>query len=148
VAAVSISRTLRFAWWFHRIVLRISNGRIGTRVNGMEVLQLITRGRRSGAARTAALQFLPAGEAQVVIGSNAGDEHHPAWWLNLLADPMARVAVRGRSHAVRAREAVDRERRELLERFIAIDDAYAEYERRTTRRIPVVVLDPVAEGTA
>lgn len=142
MAAVRLSSQLRFAWWLHRTLLRLSGGRIGTRVNGMPALLLTTRGRRSGAARTIALQYQPSRDAFVVIASNAGEPRHPAWWLNLTAFPDAEVAIRGRVTRVRAREALGDERAELLARFVAIDDAYADYEHRTTRRIPVVVLDP------
>ena len=107
----------------------------------MPVLLLTTRGRRSGEARTIALQYLPLGDGFVVIASNAGEERHPAWWLNLLAQANASVSIRGSTSGVRAREALGDERASLLARFVEIDDAYAKYERRTSRRIPVVVLD-------
>lgn len=144
MAAVRLSPQLRFAWWLHRTLLRLSGGRIGTWINGMPVLLLTTRGRRSGTARTIALQYQPSGDAFVVIASNAGEPRHPAWWLNLEDLPEADVAIRGTVTHVRAREALGDEREELLARFAAIDDAYAAYERRTDRRIPVVVLEPRA----
>jgi len=133
---------LRFSWWLHRTLLRLSGGRIAPRVNGFDVLLLTTRGRRSGAMRTAALQYLEKDGAYVVIGSNAGDSHHPAWWLNLVTEPEATVTIRARATRVHAHEAMGGERQALWDRFVAIDDAYAEYERRVERRIPVVVLEP------
>jgi len=111
-------------------------------MNGFEILMLTTRGRRSGEPRRAALQSVEHEEGWAVIGSFAGEERHPAWWLNLLAQPSADVQI-GRTHArVRAREATGAEREELWARFVAIDPGYAEYEQRTTRVIPVVVLEP------
>ncbi len=108
----------------------------------MPILLLTTVGRRSGEPRTAALQYLSHGRGWAVIASHAGDDRHPAWWLNLATDPAASVTRRGRSVRVRARETTGAERDELLARFAAIDPAYAEYPRRTRRRIPVVVLEP------
>ena len=141
MAAVRPSPTLRLFWWLHRLLLRVSGGRIGTRVNGMDVLLLTTRGRRSGQLRTIALQYLPDERGYLIIASNAGDERHPAWWLNLAANPDATASIRRSEEAVRARELLDQERAAVLARFVEIDDAYAEYERRTTRRIPVVLLE-------
>lgn len=141
VAAVRLSPTLRFTWWLHRTLLRLSGGRIGTKVNGFDVLLLTTRGRRSGQRRTIALQYLPDQHGYLVIASNAGDERHPAWWLNLVADPDATISIRRSEEAVHARELLGEQRAAILARFVAIDDAYAEYERRTSRRIPVVLLE-------
>ena len=141
MAAVRLSPQLKFGWWVHRRLYRLSGGRIGTRVNGFEILMLTTRGRRSGEARRVALQSLEHGEGWAVIGSYAGEDRDPAWVLNLRAEPMADVQI-GRSHTrVRAREADGDERAELWGRFVDVDDAYDEYERRTTRRLPVVILE-------
>jgi deazaflavin-dependent oxidoreductase (nitroreductase family) len=142
VAAVRFSPALRLGWFVHRTLYRLSGGLIGTRMNGFEVLVLTTRGRRSGELRHAALQSLDHGDGWAVIASHAGEDRHPAWWLNLMADPRADVQI-GRAHTpVMAREAVGEEREVLLRRFVDVDPAYAEYERRTRRRIPVVVLEP------
>jgi deazaflavin-dependent oxidoreductase (nitroreductase family) len=76
-----------------------------------------------------------------VIASNAGEDSHPAWWLNLLAAPKATVTVGGETIPVVARELDEPERSSFLSRFAAeIDASYAEYQRRTTRRLPVVAL--------
>ena len=143
MAAVKMSPMLRAGWWLHRHLYRLSGGRIGRRINGFDVLLLTTRGRRSGEERHAALQMLPHGEDWAVIASHAGEDRDPAWWLNLRAVGEGRVQVRSRRARVRAREAVGEERDELWARFVAVDDAYAEYARRTARHIPVVVLEPV-----
>ena len=129
-------------WWLHRQLYRLSGGRIGTRANGFEILMLTTTGRKSGQTRRATLQSLDHGTGWAVIGSRAGDDRHPDWWLNLQAEPMADVQI-GSSHTrVRAREAMGEERSSLWSRFTAIDGAYDEYLTRTTRAIPVVLLEP------
>ena len=141
MAAARLSPQLRFGWWMHRWLYRLSGGRIGTRVNGFEILMLTTHGRRSGEPRQVALQSLEHGDGWAVIGSYAGEDRDPAWVLNLRAEPVADVQI-GRSHTrVRAREAGGEERAELWRRFVAVDDAYDEYETRTSRRLPVVILE-------
>jgi deazaflavin-dependent oxidoreductase (nitroreductase family) len=144
MAAVRLSRALKVGWWVHRWLYRLSGGRIGRRSNGFEVLLLATTGRRSGARRFVALQSLEHENGWAVIASYAGEDRHPAWWLNLQAEPMADAQVRSTHARVRAREATGDEREQLWARFVAIDDAYTEYARRTSRVIPVVVLARVS----
>ena len=143
MSAVRLTPLLRLAWWIHRWLLRLSGGRIAASNNDMPVLLLTTRGRRSGEERNVALQFLHDGDSYVVIGSFAGEDRHPSWWLNLEAAPDANVMVRGRRQRIRAREALGEERDRLWQRVVEADPAYAEYEQRTARRIPVVILEPV-----
>ena len=141
MAAVRLSPGLKLGWWIHRGLYRLSGGRIGRRINGFEVLLLTTTGRKTGERRRVALQSLEHGDGWAVIGSYAGEDRHPAWWLNLTAEPMADVQI-GQLHArVRAREADGDEREALWRQFVEVDDSYAEYEQRTTRRLPVVVLE-------
>ena len=109
----------------------------------MPVLMLTTKGRKSGEPRSNVLTYVPKGRASVVYASNAGEPRHPAWWLNLLADPHATVQRGQEVIRVVAREAEGAERAALWDEVVRAYAAYAEYERRTTRRIPVVVLEPV-----
>jgi deazaflavin-dependent oxidoreductase (nitroreductase family) len=91
------------------------------------------------------LLYVPDGDRFVVVGSNGGDDRPPAWWLNLQASPDARVqAGRGR-HRVRARQAQGAELAGLWERLERSYRYYADYRRRTSREIPVVVLEPKAD---
>jgi F420H(2)-dependent quinone reductase len=143
MAAVRLSRTLKVAWWVHRWLYQLSGGRIGRRSNGFEVLLLTTVGRKSGEPRTVAIQSLEHRDGWAVIASYAGEDRDPAWCLNLRAQPTAEVQIRGTHVRVRAREASGAEREELWGRFAAIDDAYDEYQRRTSRILPVIVLEPL-----
>ncbi len=121
---------------------RISRGRLLGKVGRAPVLLLTTRGRRSGQQRTAPVLFRADGERLVVIGSNAGYAHEPAWSLNLKADPICEVQVRGERRNTRARVAEGEEREEL---WRAMNDQYGgfdEYEKRTPREIAVFVLEP------
>jgi deazaflavin-dependent oxidoreductase (nitroreductase family) len=128
-------------WRIHPKLYRLSAGRVGGSIMGLPVLLLTTKGRRTGQPRTNALMYLPRGDNFVVIASYLGEPRHPSWWLNLEAEPNATVQVRGTRHAVRAREAKDAEREELWRAATDKVSDYDEYQARTSRRIPVVVLE-------
>jgi deazaflavin-dependent oxidoreductase (nitroreductase family) len=115
-------------------------------MSGMSILLLTTTGRNSGQPRTVALQHITDGESFVVIASHAGEPTHPAWLLNLRANPGATIQIGRRTMPVRAREAEGEERARLWRRVVEKDGAYAVYEQRTRRRIPVVVLERVSSG--
>jgi deazaflavin-dependent oxidoreductase (nitroreductase family) len=132
------------AWRLHRWVYRWSGGRIGGHLAGMPVLLLTTRGRRSGRPHTTTLTYLPDGRAFVVIASNGGAPRHPDWFLNLRAHPEAQVEVGARRLSVQAREAEGPERDRLWALVVQRYGGYAVYQRRTRRRIPVVVLTAAA----
>lgn len=145
VAAVRISPFLRMAWRLHRWLYGLSGGRIGTRVGPWSALLLVTHGRKSGERRTVGLNYLTDDGRLVVVGSYAGESRHPAWWLNLLANPRAEVQVGAAHYAVTARELEGADRDRMWARVVATDPSYAEYQDRTTRRIPVVVLERIAD---
>lgn len=110
---------------------------------GVPTLLLTTRGRRSGQLRRTALIYGRAGDAYVVVASQGGAPKHPAWYLNLEADPRVHVQVGAEELDARARTATGEERAALWPELAAIWPAYEDYQRRTDREIPVVVLDPV-----
>jgi deazaflavin-dependent oxidoreductase (nitroreductase family) len=130
----------------HRILYRLTGGRIGHRAPGIRpgMLLLTTRGRRSGVARTTPLMYFEIGGRIVVAATNNGRDRDPAWAGNLRADPQASVQVGSRTIRVRAREAEGEERRHLWAVMTAEHPLFALYERRTARRIPVLVLDTEA----
>lgn len=143
MAAVRRSPALRMFWRIHRRILQASRGRLGQRLGPGKQLLLITVGRKSGDPRPVALTYLEDGGRWIVVASNAGDDRDPTWWLNLAAQPRAEVMIGGRTVPIVAREVPDPERETLYQRFIDdIDRNYAEYRTRTTRRIPVVALEP------
>lgn len=142
MAAVRKNKAIELFWKVHRFLYRVSGGRIGGRAVGMPVLLLTTKGRKSGEPRSNVLTYLPKGDAFVVYASYAGEPKHPAWWLNLAAEPHATVQRGQETLAVVAREAQGQERADLWAEVLRVSPGYAEYEKRTTRRIPVVVLEP------
>ena len=125
----------------HRAVYRLTRGRLLGRVAGMPVLLLTTTGRLSGRARTTPLTYFEAGNDLVIVASNGGEDRAPAWWLNLREHPEATVTIGTRSHSVTARTATGEERERLWPMITATYPGYASYARRTTRPIPVVLLD-------
>ena len=124
-------------------MLQVSGGRFLGSHKGEPMILLTTTGRKTGKVRTWPLMALRNGDGWVVTASNGGHDHHPAWYLNLVANPDATVRAGGVNTAVRARVADDGERAELYPRFVALVHGYADYERATSRVIPVVFLDPV-----
>ena len=109
------------------------------------MLLLTTVGRTSGTPRSVTLNYFREDLDFVVIASNAGDDRDPLWWRNLTANREAEVRAGTKRFAVRAREADGAERERLWATLLARDASYAEYERRTARRIPVVLLEPVTD---
>jgi|RhiMethySRZTD1v2_1073278.scaffolds.fasta_scaffold77801_1 deazaflavin-dependent oxidoreductase (nitroreductase family) len=104
-------------------------------------LLLTTTGRRSGEKRTSPLFYGTAGDAYVLIGSKGGAETHPAWYLNLRANPTAEVQVGREQFTVRAREATGKEREQLFEQMAQMAPPYRDYQKNTKRELPVVVLE-------
>lgn len=130
----------RAATKLHSFVYRATNGRLGGRLAGGPVLLLTTTGRRSGEERTVPLLYLRDGESFVVVGSNGGTASHPAWWLNLKANPEATVEIGSRKLRVRAEQAIQREKERLWPRLVEMYGGYESYRERTDREIPVVLL--------
>jgi deazaflavin-dependent oxidoreductase (nitroreductase family) len=128
----------------HRAVLGISRGRLGWRAGNMPVLQLTTTGRKSGLSRSVMLTSpLQLGTTLVVVASRGGDDTHPAWFHNLSANPDVEVALQGgQKQRMRARVAAPEERQDLWPKVVADHRNYAQYQTRTEREIPLVLLEP------
>ncbi len=104
-------------------------------------LLLTTTGRKSGKTRTLPLIYGEPSGAHVIVGSRGGAPTHPAWYLNLVAEPEVGVQVLADRFRARARTAAGKERAELWERMLEVWPPYADYQKRTEREIPVVVLE-------
>ena len=122
---------------------RTTGGRVGGRRRGAPVLLLTTTGRKSGAARTTPLLYLRDGDDYAVVASYGGRPHHPAWFLNARANPDVTIQVGAEQSARRARVATDEERTRLWPRLVEVYRPYADYQAKTSRRIPVVLLAPL-----
>jgi F420H(2)-dependent quinone reductase len=128
----------------HRRLYRLTGGKIGGRIGRLPVLLLTTTGRKSGQPRTQPLAYTKAGDGFAVIASKGGAPRHPLWYLNLRAQPLADVTVGRESWKVRARDAQGEERDRLWRALADLHPGYDGYARKTTRQIPVVVLEPVS----
>ncbi|HEY8524895.1 MAG TPA: nitroreductase/quinone reductase family protein [Acidimicrobiales bacterium] len=128
----------------HRCVLKVSGGRLGWKVARMPVVELTTRGRKSGEPRTVMLTSpVQEGDTVVLVASRGGDDHHPAWFLNLQAEPRVEARVGGgERRTYTARVATPEERERLWPQVTAVYRGYANYQRKTDRQIPLVLLDP------
>jgi deazaflavin-dependent oxidoreductase (nitroreductase family) len=120
-----------------------TDGEVGYRWrNGAPILILTTTGRRSGEERVKPLIFGEDDGRYVVVASKGGANHHPAWYLNLRADPDVHVQVKADRFRARARTAEGDERERLWRRMAEIWPPYDDYREKTDREIPVVVLEP------
>ena len=127
---------------------RWSGGRVMGTMRGAPILLLTTTGRKSGRRRTVPLLYLEDRSAFVVVASFAGAPKHPAWYRNLEADPKVRVQVGSRLFEVEARRASTEEKATLWPRLVGLYPQYADYQKRTSREIPVVILRQEYQGTA
>ena len=119
---------------------RANGGRVGGRFEGRPMLLLTTTGARTGRRLTTPVVYLPDGDRMVVFGSRGGAPTHPGWVHNLRANPIATVEVGTESFEVDAVETEGEERERLYERQTQASPVFAEYQQRTSRRIPAIAL--------
>lgn len=124
-------------------VYRLSAGRLGERELRYSMLLLQTTGRRTGKARTHTLLYARDGERLVVCASNHGAPEHPAWYLNLQANPRVHVQIGRTRQEMLAETAIGEERRRLWQMLLQVWPRYASYQAGISREIPVVLLKPL-----
>jgi deazaflavin-dependent oxidoreductase (nitroreductase family) len=130
----------------HKGIYRLTGGRVGGRFGKAPVLLLTTTGRKSGEARTQPLLYTRTGDGYAVIASKGGAPQHPLWYLNLQANPRADVTIGRELRPVRARDAQGEERERLWRALADLNSGYDKYAQKTTRQIPVVVLEPAGSS--
>jgi F420H(2)-dependent quinone reductase len=128
----------------HVGVYRLTGGKVGGKIGKLRVLLLTTTGRKSGQPRTQPLVYTRVGDGYAVIASKGGAARHPLWYLNVQANPQAQVTVGRETRDVRARDAEGEERERLWRALADLYPGYERYAQKTSRRIPVVVLESVA----
>jgi deazaflavin-dependent oxidoreductase (nitroreductase family) len=127
----------------HLVLFNLSKGRIFGKASGMPFIELLTTGRRSGKERSTILTApIVEGGRLVLVASFGGDDRHPAWYLNLQANPEVQVTMAGTTHTMIARTATEEERAQLWPRITSAYGGYARYQEQTDRQIPVVILEP------
>lgn len=126
----------------HRAMLGLTGGRVGWNVIKMPVLELTTTGRKTGRRHTVMLTSpWQVDSTYVVVASRGGDDTHPAWFLNLQANPDVTISIRGNDERRKARVATAEERAELWPKITSRYRNYGGYQKKTSREIPLVFLE-------
>ena len=136
----------KFFPFVHNISLalyRLTHGKFGGHVQGLQVLLLTTIGRKTGRARTTPLGYFMKDGNYIITASNAGRDIHPAWFHNLRANPHVTIEIKDRQLEANAEVAVAEKRSSLWLQLISISPVYANYARKTSREIPLVILYPL-----
>ena len=128
----------------HRMLMRVSGGALGNSMAGAPVCTLTTTGRKSGQPRSAPLLYLEDNGRWIIVASFGGNPRHPAWWLNLQANPNATLQIGKTITNVTAREATDAEREELWPKIVQMYADFDQYRLATERKIPVGILEPTS----
>jgi deazaflavin-dependent oxidoreductase (nitroreductase family) len=137
VGKAAMRNGMRLAVWLYRR----TGGSVGGKMRGAPVLLLTTTGRRTGRTWTTPVMYRNDEDRLVIVASNGGADRHPAWWLNLRANPRATVQIGKESFPVTATETTAEERERLWPLVVETYGGYADYEKKTVRRIPVVLLE-------
>jgi deazaflavin-dependent oxidoreductase (nitroreductase family) len=132
--------------WNKKIIeeFRANQGKVGGMFEGTPILLLHHTGAKSGKVRVNPLAYQASGNRLVVFASKGGAPTNPDWFHNLKANPRATVEVGTETRDVRARVAEGEEREKIWSRQKEIMPGFAGYETKTTRQIPVIILDPVS----
>lgn len=125
---------------------RVTKGAYATRVAGFPALTLVTTGAKTGRRRESSLFYVRDGDDFVVVGTNFGTEHHPAWTYNLRADPNAEIEVGGETVAVTAESVGDEDFERLWPGFTEFYEGYDAYRARLEREARMFALRPTARA--
>lgn len=135
-------------WIFKQFILfqifmyRRSGGKTLGRLRGMPILLLTTVGRKTGKQHITPVMYIRDGNNYVITASNAGEAKHPLWFLNLQANPQTKIEVDGMTRSVRAHQASPEKKGRLWPQLVAQAPFFEEYRQKTTRDIPMVILQP------
>jgi deazaflavin-dependent oxidoreductase (nitroreductase family) len=133
---------LRRLMGVHADLYRLTGGRFGHHLPGVSAPMLLLdhTGARSGVKRTTPLLYIEDGDDVVIVASKGGYPNHPAWYHNLRANPETTVQIGSERRPVRARVASAEERPRLWEKAVSAYSGYRDYQQRTEREIPLVIL--------
>jgi F420H(2)-dependent quinone reductase len=130
-----------FVWLYQR-----TNGKFGGKVQGLPVLLLTTTGRKTGKKRITPLGYFEQDGYYVITASYAGFDTHPAWFHNLKSHPQVELQIQDKQLTALAEPADPTLRKQLWDRLVKLAPGYGEYEKRTTREIPIVLLLPLPQN--
>jgi deazaflavin-dependent oxidoreductase (nitroreductase family) len=134
-----------FKDWNQQIIdeFRANDGKVGGQFEGAPMVILHTTGRKTNEQRENPLVYQKVGDDIAVFGSKGGMPHHPHWYLNLVSTPEAAVEVGKESYPVKARVAEGDERERIWSEQKRRMPGFADYEKATSRQIPVIILERV-----
>jgi deazaflavin-dependent oxidoreductase (nitroreductase family) len=121
---------------------RLTGGKMGGQMRGFKVLLLTTKGRKSGKTYITPLGCFDNKDGYVIVASNAGLPSHPAWYYNLKSNPQVTVQVLNKILSATAEILTGEARTQAWQQVITSAPSYADYEKRTTREIPLILLHP------
>lgn len=124
----------------HVVLYRLSGGRVGGQMGKTKIGILITTGRKSGQQRSVPLMVFEDGNDAVVVASAGGSDKHPAWYLNLVANPEVTLELGGKKGRRIAGRAMGEKRALLWNTIVSQEPRFLDYQQKTQRQIPVVVL--------
>lgn len=127
----------------HKFVYQLSGGRMGARMGWIKVVLVETTGRKSGKKRTIPIACYPFKDSVAVSASNSGSDKHPAWYLNMMANPAVSVRLGKKQFEAQAVLVPDDEREALWQEIVDNNKHQGEYLEKTTRKIPLVWLKRV-----
>ena len=128
---------------FNTFLIRISRGKLGSKLGSQTILVLHTVGRKSGKARSVPVAYFDHEDNYLLVASNWGRDKQADWFVNLKKEPRATIEVKGKTIKVKAREAQGEEYTGLWKFATEKHPPYLDYQKNTARRIPIMVLEPV-----
>lgn len=141
MAMVRVNKTMgKIFTSAHRVLYKLSKGKIGAQQGNAKVGVLTTTGRKSGKEREVPLIVQDDGAGWLVIASFSGHDEHPAWYLNLKANPQASLLIKDETHPVVAQELDGGAYKEAWEKMASANPDYNEYQKATERKLPVLRL--------
>jgi len=132
---------MRRQWRLHKVLWNLSGGRLGRRVIGMPVLELVTTGHRSGLERQILITYVVDGGLPAIVGTNAGKDSDPAWVRNLRAEPAARARWGGAWRDVVGVELDGEDHARVWNQVVEANPGYATYQDGMSRRAPIFRLE-------
>jgi deazaflavin-dependent oxidoreductase (nitroreductase family) len=127
----------------HVFIYRLTGGRLGGGMNGFKVLILTTRGRKSGKLHTNPVGYFERDDDYLIVASNGGQDKHPAWYHNLKANPNITIQVMDKVMQVHAEILTGEARSAAWKQVVETAPAFGNYQKSTTREIPLVALKPL-----
>ena len=128
---------------FNTFILKLSRGRLGSKLGTQTILILHTTGRKSGQDRAIPIAYFNYEDDYLIVASNWGKDRQADWYLNLKQDPRARLEIKGKVLSVTAREAQGEEYERLWKYASERNPPYLEYQKMTTRHIPIMVFEQI-----